>query len=433
MKTLYRREFLKLAAISGTMLAAEPLSRLHAFADSTGRKWTITGDEVPELTSFDGLMQQFMQARSIPGGQLAVAVRGRLVYARGYTWNAKPDEVVQPTSIFQIASITKPFTSAAIMRLIQDGKFKLNDPLVSILDLTPPKSQRADPRLKQVTILNLLQHQGGWDRDPKGAFDPMFYDATIARALDVPVPISIKDIVTFMNGQPLQFDPGTKYVYSNYGYCLLGRVIETVTGQPYVQYVQDTVLTPLNIHGMLQGRSLLKDRAPNEVAYYSQATSVPSVFGSQALAKVPAPYGSFNIENMDSHGRWVANAIDLVRFAQSFDNLANDPVLSQESIAKTFAVPATGMDQGAYYACGWLVRPIDAHSQNTWHTGGLSGTYTLLVRLAGSIDYAVLFDQSDDPSGLSYDHIDGALHTVIDPIQNWPVHDLFPKYNGGIE
>ncbi len=50
-----------------------------------------------------------------------------------------------------------------------------------------------------------------------------------------------------------------------------------------------------------------------------------------------------------------------------------------------------------------------------------------MVRLVGGIDYAVLFNQSDDPSGLSYDDIDGALHSVIDPIQRWPTHDLFPK------
>ena len=165
------------------------------------------------------------------------------------------------------------------------------------------------------------------------------------------------------------------------------------------------------------------------MAYYSQDTSVPSVFGSQSPAKVPAPYGSFNIENMDSHGRWIANAIDLVRFAQSFDNPQQDPVLSPASIDKTFAVPATGMDQGAYYACGWMVRSVGNQGQNTWHAGGLSGTSTLLIRLVGGIDYAVLFDQSDDPSGLSYDDIDDALHTVIDPIQHWPDHDLFPKYN----
>lgn len=432
MKNLSRRQFLKAAALSSTMLAVGVAPGLRTLADSAARKWTITGDDVPQLTSFDGLMQQFIQARGIPGAQLAVGVQGRLVYARGFSWNANPDEVVQPTSIFRIASVTKPFTSAAIMRLVQEGKFKLDDPVVKILDLTPPKGQKPDPRLKQVTILNLLQHQGGWDRDLKDSYDPMFHDEIISRALDVSLPISIKDIVTYMNGQPLQFDPGTKYVYSNYGYCLLGRVIETVTGKAYADYVQDTILTPLNIHGMIQGRSLEKYRAHGEVAYYAQATKVPSVFGAQAPAKVPAPYGSFNIENMDSHGRWVANAIDLVRFAQSFDNPQHDPVLSKDSIDRTFAVPATGMDHGTYYACGWQVRPINKHGQNTWHSGGLDGTATLLVRLVGGIDYAVLFNQRDDPSGLSYDDMDAALHTVIDPVQTWPDHDLFPKYNGGV-
>src|ERR1041385_4426137 len=145
MKTLSRRDFLKAAAISGSMLAAGSVPAFRALADTPPRKWTITGEEVPLLKSFDGLMQQFMQARSIPSGQLAVAVEGRLVYARGYSWSAKPDDAVQPTSIFRIASITKPFTSAAIMHLVQEGKFKLDDPLVSLVDLTPPKGQWPDP------------------------------------------------------------------------------------------------------------------------------------------------------------------------------------------------------------------------------------------------------------------------------------------------
>jgi hypothetical protein len=78
------------------------------------------------------------------------------------------------------------------------------------------------------------------------------------------------------------------------------------------------------------------------------------------------------------------------------------------------------------------VRPIGKRGFNTWHTGGLDGTSTLMVRLVGGIDYAVLFNQRDDPSGLDYGDIDDALHTVIDPVQNWPTHDLFPKYNGGV-
>jgi len=431
MKPFSRREFLSTAAASGMALVAGSVPYLRTLADAPVRQWTITGDEVPTLTSFDGLLQQFMQARSIPGGQLAVGVKGRLVYARGYTWSANKDEIVQPTTIFRIASITKPITSAAIMHLAQKGNFKLDDLLVSILDMTPLKGQHNDPRLKNVTILNLLQHEGGWDRDSPGTFDPMGHDQAIAQALDVPLPISIKNIVNYMNGQPLQFDPGTKYHYSNYGYCILGRVIEKVTGQPYANYVQDTVLTPLNITGMIQGRSLLKYRAPHEVAYNDPATRVPSVFGSEAPGKVPAPYGSFNLENMDSHGRWVSNAIDLVRFAQSFDDEATDPILSKESIDALFAVPPTGIDQGAYYGCGWMVRPMGDHTWNTWHAGGLAGTSTLLVRLASGVDYAVLFDQWADPSGLSYGDIDGALHTVIDPIQTWPDHDLFPKYSAG--
>src|SRR5205823_1387377 len=145
-----------------------------------------------------------------------------------------------------------------------------------------------------------LQHLGGWDRDK--TFDPMFYDQPIAQALHRELPITRDDIVRFMAGQPLTYDPGTTYNYSNFGYLLLGRVIEKLSGVPYERYVQERVLNPLSIRGMRQGRSLLQNRAPGEVAYASKLQS-PTVMSVDA-ARVPLPYGGFNLENMQSHGAW---------------------------------------------------------------------------------------------------------------------------------
>ena len=90
--------------------------------------------------------------------------------------------------------------------------------MLDILPFGPPEGKQIDPNLREVTILDLLQHLGGWDRDE--TFDPMFADARISEALDVSNPINHANIITFMNGQPLQYEPGTKYAYSNYGYCL---------------------------------------------------------------------------------------------------------------------------------------------------------------------------------------------------------------------
>ena len=387
----------------------------------------MTGHGVPELASFDETMLKFMQPRNIPCGALAVTRLGKLVLARGYSWDRSANFSVEPTSRFRIASITKPFTSAAILQLVERKKLALTDRLSSHLKLAPAPGQRPDPRLSQITLSQVLQHLGGWDRDQ--SFDPMFYDVQIKRDLGRGLPIKQQDIITFMNGQPLDHAPGTQYAYSNYGYMLLGRVIEAASGQRYADYVRQNILAPLHITQMVQGRALSQFRLPDEVPYFSLYTG-PTVYDNSGRT-VPSAYGSFNLENMDSHGGWLASAIDLVRFASAFDDANIGQILSGSSIKTIFAMPPTGMQpDGSYYGCGWEVRPVNG-GRNTWHNGSLPGTSTLMVRRFDGLSWAVLFNQREDksdPNGTTYGDIDGLLHQAADAVTTWPTHDLFGEY-----
>src|SRR5258706_4858285 len=116
--TLSRRKFLQLAAATTASVAGYMLPGLPIRAHQNPRQWRTTGTDVPDLVSFDKIMQKFMQERNIPGGALAVTRQGRLVFARGYNWSDDDNETVEPTSLFRIASLTKPFTSAAVMVLV---------------------------------------------------------------------------------------------------------------------------------------------------------------------------------------------------------------------------------------------------------------------------------------------------------------------------
>jgi CubicO group peptidase (beta-lactamase class C family) len=389
------------------------------------RSWTTTGAAVPSLAAFDTTMQTFMQARNIPSGALAVTRDSQLVLARGYRWDYDSVDPVQPDSLFRIASLTKPLTSAAVMRLVQEGRLSLTDHLTSLLSLSPTP---VDSRMNDITLLHLLQHLGGWNRDTS-SFDPMFADQTIATALSVSLPISQQNIISYMNGRMLDFTPGTLYDYSNYGYLLLGRIIEAVTGMSYSAYMQKYVFDPLNITRIKQGFSLFEQRQAGEVAYY---TSDPHLYPNVRKAGGPAnamlPYGNFNIENMDSHGAWLASAVDLARFMTAFDSTGGYPLLDLGTINQIFAIPVTGIQlDGSWYGCGWAVRYAGS-GQNTWHNGSLPGTTTLMVRRFDGLSWAVLFNQRDDLSGLSYGDIDGALHTAADSVSSWPTGDLFPAY-----
>jgi CubicO group peptidase (beta-lactamase class C family) len=392
------------------------------------RTWTTTGTTNADLSSFDSAMQTFMQARNIPGGSLAVTKDSRLVYARGYRWDGYTVDAVQPDSLFRIASLTKPLTSMAIMRLVQEGTLHLSDHLTSLVSLLAP----LDSRMNNITVLDLLQHMGGWNRDTT-SFDPMFADQTIAAAQGVLLPISRQDIINYMTTKRnLDFAPGTLQNYSNYGYLLLGRIIEAVTGMAYGTYMQTHVFGPLGVSRIGLGRSEFEYRQSGEVTYF---TTDPGLYANMRHAGAPAnamiSYGNFNIENMDAHGGFLASAVDLACFATAFDATGLYPVLTQATIAQIFAVPSVGINpDGSWYGCGWAVRTAGS-GLNTWHNGSLPGTSTLMVRRFDGLDWVVLFNQRDDPNdptGATYGDIDPALHAAADAVTHWPTGDLFPDY-----
>ena len=381
------------------------------------RVWQQAGPDVPELSVFDETMRDFMVSHRVSAGSLAITYNGRLVFAWGYTWSKADSPATQPTSLFRIASLSKAITSAGILKLVEENQLGLDDKFIDILPFGTPEGQTMDPNLGKVTILHLLEHLGGWDRDT--AFDPMFADKKISKALGTPLPVTQADIITFMNGQPLQYEPGTKFAYSNYGYCLLGRVIEQKTGLGYEDYIKRIMLSPLGITRMQIGHSKLEDRAPGEVTYESRGES---------------PYGSFNLENMDSHGGWIASAPELARFVASFDKPGASPILSAESIETMFSLPATIARENYkpgehYYACGWGVRDYGNSRRDTWHAGSLPGCYTFMARWSNGVNCVALFNRR----GSGIENIDPILSKTIKSISVWPEHDLFPDILGASE
>jgi N-acyl-D-amino-acid deacylase len=390
-----------------------------------------TGRVDRRLASFDRLMTDFLNEHELPGAALAVSRNGRLVYSRGFGHaDREAKQAVQPEALFRIASISKPLTAVAVLQLAERGRLKLDEPVFPVLKLQEPKGKGIvfDPRWKTVTILHLLQHRGGWDRDQ--SFDPMFRSPTIVKELNVPPPADPPAIIRYMLRQPLQFDPGSKDVYSNFGYCLLGRVIEKVSGQSYEEYVRKEVLAPLGIHTMRLGATLPEKRARGEVKYYVANNGTgTAVMGPRLGQPVPSPYGAWCLESMDAHGGWLASAPDLVRFISAFGDPRRCKILKLKSIEIMLARPpgaagfeADGKPRDAYYACGWMVRPIgNTGRANIWHGGSLDGTSTLLVGRHDGLSWAVLFNSRDsakkkDPAGT----IDSLLHEAADAVQTLP-------------
>src|SRR5262249_19003342 len=136
-----------------------------------------------------------------------------------------------------------------VLKLVEEGKLSLDQQAFALLKpLKPPPGARVDPRLLRITIRQLLNHSGGWDREKNG--DPINWSLQISRRLGVPMPINEDHLIRFMLAVPLDFDPGTRQVYTNFGYVTLGQIVARVSGQPYEQYVRKTVLGPMGIKAM---------------------------------------------------------------------------------------------------------------------------------------------------------------------------------------
>ncbi|MEV0378890.1 serine hydrolase domain-containing protein [Nonomuraea sp. NPDC050643] len=412
---LSRRSLLKAGAIA--VPAATLAGTRPAQAIAPAPVVQTSGTAPASLAGFDNVVKNFVKARKITAAQLAIMKNGKIVLARGYRYYdySRALPTVSPTSLFRIASLSKNITSAAIMRLVQDGKLSLSAKVTQLLGLTP-----ADTRMEQVTVLRLMQHLGGWDRD--ASKDQLWLDHTISAALDVPLPISHADIIRYATARPLDFAPGTKMVYSNYGYMLLGRIIERVSGMSYESYIQTKLFKPLGITRMRLGESLKSQAAPGEIGYDSQYTNKSVVDTSGTT--VPYPYGGFNMPNQDANGGWLASAVDLVRWTLAFDRPGT--VLSTASIAKLVAKPEIGVNEfGSWYGGGWWVRQVTGHL-NTWHNGSMPGTFSYLARLQNGFSYALVFNQREEAGSLDYDAIDDDMNKVS--VSSWPTTDLTSKY-----
>ncbi len=360
-----------------------------------------TGAAVPSLQAVDDFMLGFLREHKAPGAAVAIAHKGRLVYARGFGLaDRDKKEPVQPDSLFRIGSISKLFTSAAVCRLVSDGKLGFTDKVFDLLKLKPPANSEFDARWKDVTVQYLLDHKGGWDREKSE--DPMMRPIQVARALGVPSPPKPEQIIQHMLRRPLDFEPGSKMVYSNFGYCLLGRVIEKASGQRYDKYAIDTLLKPLRIRDTRLGRTLIAARG--EVHYYdSQRTTATGAFRAQRLELVPAPYGPFSLESMDSDAGWISTAADLVRFGTAFDQLERFPAFQGPAFKGRF-------------------------DPDSFHIGHLPGSSTIWRRARLSLTWAVLFNSDKSPDGkelaLELNH---QFQAVLDQVSEWPAEDLFPK------
>lgn len=336
--------------------AAFALHRYPAFAQGQ----LPAGHAPPQVQAppqTQALVQQFLQAYDVPGLSLAYGRGTRILLAQAFgTANRKGHQPVTTESLFRIASLSKSITSAAIFTLVDAGKLSTGDLVFGktgiLRNVDVPSGT-----LQQITVRHLLTHTaGGWGNQES---DPMFHNHD--RDRNAFLQHTVEDY-------PLRNAPGTTYAYSNFGYFLLGRIVEHVSGQPYAAYVQQHVLHPLGITDMQLGSN---KPAPNEVHYYGDGPADPY--------EVP-------IELHDANGGWLATPTDLVHFALGVFSATDKAGAPALFAAPTLAQLLQPTAANPHYACGWGLSP----EGDATHTGSLPGTTTVLMHRHDGLAWSLL-------------------------------------------
>jgi CubicO group peptidase (beta-lactamase class C family) len=191
---------------------------------------TTTPPDTALASKVDAIANQVLQATGVPSATVAVVKNGRLAYANAYgAAKLEPRVAATPDMRYAIGSISKQFTAVAVLLLQQDGKLKLDDPVSRFI----PGLTRGN----EVTVRQLLSHTSGYqDFWPQDYVMPMMLKATTPQA-----------IADQWAKKPLDFDPGSRWQYSNTNYTLAGMVVEKASRMPFFQFVRSRIVVPAGL------------------------------------------------------------------------------------------------------------------------------------------------------------------------------------------
>ncbi|MBF9238468.1 serine hydrolase [Hymenobacter sp. BT683] len=305
----------------------------------------------------DAYVQQFQQAGFFNGSAL-VAEKGKVLLQKGYGLANREQQVLNgPDTKFRIGSLTKQFTAALVLQLVEKGQLRLDGKVSDYLPTYP------QPAGSQITLHHLLSHTAGLpDYTALPNFGP-----DIMRTHQEPA-----QLVALFAALPLQFVPGAQFQYSNSGYVLLGAIIEKVTGKPYAQVFQENIARPLKMKSTAYDALEPADRR--------------RAAGYQATAK-----GLVNTSPLDMTVPYAAGAItstvaDMYRWNQA---LNGTKVLSAAS-KKLLFTPVKDN-----YAYGWMVMNAKMGPETIGlqeHNGGINGFKSYMVRVPQSQQLIILLD-----------------------------------------
>jgi CubicO group peptidase (beta-lactamase class C family) len=364
-----------------------------------------------EVAAVDNSIKTFITKSKIRGASLAVVKDGAIVYAKGYGYaNVASKEPVEPYHLFRIASVSKLITATGIMQLVKAGVLSLDQKVFGpegILN-DPVYCSYRDPRYEKITVKMLLNHSGGWSGKRP---DPMFCKELVAHSIGKQLPLSFTDIVSYMFRRNLDFEPGLRSSYSNFGYVLLGEVIKKVSRMDYEIFIKRKVFKPLGISTAFLSNNYPEEKHPNEVSYYDLRGNgaVPAWDGSGQM--VPRNAGGNDMRLLGPAGGWVASSVDIAKLLigvagyEKYNIIPKD-LISEMTTRQTYVQPL-----------GWIGSD---NNGRYWRSGSLSGTSAMVVKEKNGLSWVFLSNTSTRAGNKLPHIIDAVVHRSISKVQNWP-------------
>ncbi len=298
---------------------------------------------------FDKLLQETFKPGG-PGAAVLVAKNGQVIYHKAFGMaNLELDIPLKPDHVFRIGSVTKQFTCAAIMQLVEQGKLSLQDDLTKFIPDYPTQG-------KKITVEHLLTHTSGI----KSYTGMKEWDDEVRRK-----DFTVSALIDYFKDQPMDFEPGTKQLYNNSGYILLGFIIEKVSGKTYAEYMAEYFFKPLGMKNSYYG-----DVAPvikNRVAGYSQA-DVAGTYSNAPYLSMTQPYAA---------GSLLSTVEDLFIWTKA---LHGGKVVKPESLKKMTTPHILPDGTNTHYGYGLSMNNL-LGSPTVEHSGGINGFLSDLVYL----------------------------------------------------
>lgn len=363
-------------------------------------------------------VSRFMERSALKGVSIAVVKDEQLVFSHSYGLADEEKSILStPEQLYRIASVSKLITAIAVMKLVEEGKMSLKDHVFGETGYFSEQQYQKirDPKLKKITVLNLLNHTTGWTQRYG---DPAFNSLAIVKKVGDQPPATISSYLKFVISRRLYYEPGTMYSYSNMAYMFLGAIIEKVSDMKYEDFVRYHILFPNGIYDMHIAHNLYNDKLPNEVKYYEQDGSykIRSYTGDSIF--MPKSDGGNNIALLGAAGGWIASAPELAKLLTLIDGFDKVPdILSKESIQQ--------MTGGLGNPLGWK----EASNGYWYRTGSFAGTAAMVHRRPDGTEWVFLTNTSNwKGPGFSKD-INRLMRKLLKKVNPWPNQNLFNYFD----